>query len=447
MEEYIKNVPLIGEKMKIIHQEFFIAKSDLKGEGLCGIKEYFAEHIKPDYPCYIPIRFVVTETTEAGYGSEIDFLVSEKDDDNAITPASSIFDFRKRDHENTDAFIAALIIPTGIGAEIGGHCGDGNVIARLLASACDTLITHPNVVNASDINEMTENTLYVEGSVLTRLFMGTVGLQRVRSNRVLMLMDKSDKFFNDEIINAVSSARVTLGINCDVLEMEERIESSPIFTQSNRAAGHVKYLERLFNIIAKYKTEYDAIGLATIVDVPGDADREYFKTDEEVVNPWGGIEAMITHSVAEAFSMPCAHSPLSGSMDKLHLDLDLGVIDPRKAPETSSVTYLHCILKGLHRSPRITSYEKGLNVENISCLIIPDGCLGLPVLACIEHGIPVIAVKNNNRMKNDLNLLPFKRGQLYFAENYMEAVGIMTAIKAGISIDTIKRPICWTNVL
>lgn len=433
--------------MKIIHQELRIAKSDLKSECLSGIKEYYETHIKPIYPSYIPIRFVITETTEIAYSSEIDFLVPEKND-NFTNYSRSVFDFNCRTHESVDGFVVALIIPTGIGAEIGGHCGDGNVVARLLASACDTLITHPNVVNASDINELTENTLYVEGSVLTRLFMGTVGLQRVRSNRILMLMDKSgDRFFNDEIINAVSSARVTLGINCDVLEMEDRMESCPIFTKSERASGHVKHLERLFNTIEKYKNDYDAIGLATIVDVPGNADREYFLTHEEVVNPWGGIEAMITHSVAEAFRMPCAHSPLSSSMDKLHLDLDLGIIDPRKAPETSSVTYLHCILKGLHRSPRITSYEKGLNVENISCLVIPDGCLGLPVLACIEHGIPVIAVKNKNRMKNNLSLLPFKRGQLFLAENYMEAVGIMTAIKAGISIDSIKRPICWTNVL
>jgi len=55
-----------------------------------------------------------------------------------------------------------------------------------LASACDTLVTHPNVVNASDINELPENALYVEGSVICRFLMGTVGLQKVRANRVLL---------------------------------------------------------------------------------------------------------------------------------------------------------------------------------------------------------------------------------------------------------------------
>ena len=71
-----------------------------------------------------------------------------------------------------------LIIPTGIGAEIGGHAGDGNPVAKLFGSICDNLITHPNVVNASDINEMPENTLYVEGSILDRFLRGEIYLNQ-----------------------------------------------------------------------------------------------------------------------------------------------------------------------------------------------------------------------------------------------------------------------------
>lgn len=432
--------------MKIVNKELFIPKNDFAE--LHKLSMYCSEHIKIEYPSHLPIRFVVTENTDNGCKCEIDFVVAEGIESELIKNVGSIFDFKRREYENSDKFTAVLIIPTGIGAEIGGHCGDGNVAARILASACDTLITHPNVVNASDLNEMTENTLYVEGSILTRLFMGSIGLQKVLSNKILMLMDKSgDKYFNDEIINAVSSARVTLGIDCDVLEMKDTIESCPIFTESERAAGNIGCAERLFDVVAMNKKNYDAIGLATMIDVEDGVDEEYFKTDKEVVNPWGGIEAMITHSVAELFKIPCAHSPLSGSMQKNHLDMDLGIVDPRKAPETASITYLHCILKGLHRSPRLVSYNKGINVENISCLVIPDGCIGLPVLACIEQGIPVIAVRNKNRMKNDLTKLPFRKGKLFFAENYLEAAGIMTAIKAGVSLDSIERPIRLTNVL
>ncbi|MCZ6701780.1 MAG: DUF3326 domain-containing protein, partial [Ignavibacteria bacterium] len=110
-------------------------------------------------------RFVISITDDNGYFCELGTLVD--DNEYPITQNKTIFNFNKRNFENTEQFNAVLLIPTGIGAEIGGHCGDGNAVARLIASACDNLITHPNVVNASDINEMTENTLYVEGSIIT----------------------------------------------------------------------------------------------------------------------------------------------------------------------------------------------------------------------------------------------------------------------------------------
>ena len=53
--------------------------------------------------------------------------------------------FRKRVLENTDTFNTVMIIPTGVGAELGGHAGDACPAARLLAEACDTLVLHPNV--------------------------------------------------------------------------------------------------------------------------------------------------------------------------------------------------------------------------------------------------------------------------------------------------------------
>lgn len=392
----------------------------------------------------IPNRFVISITDDNGYFCELGTLIN--DSKYPISQSNSIFNFNKRSFENTEQFNAVLLIPTGIGAEIGGHCGDANVVARLVASACDNLITHPNVVNASDINEMTENTLYVEGSIITRLMMGQIGLQKVRANRVLMLMDKhDDKLFNNEIVNAVSNARISLGMDCDVYEMDDIIRSISEYSSSGRAVGKIEHMERLFEIINNFKDEYDAIGLSTFIEVPKGYHTTYF-SDVEMVNPWGGIEAMLTHSIAEEFKLPCAHSPMMASREIM--DMEVGIVDPRKAPETSSVTYLHCVLKGLHKSPKIVSYDKGLNAEDISCLIIPDGCIGLPTLAALEHGIPVIAVKENkNYMKNSLADLPFKKNKLFIVENYLEAVGVMHTIKAGIDPETIHRPVLPTNVL
>ena len=111
------------------------------------------------------------------------------------------------------------------------------------------------------------------------------------------------------------------------------------------------------------------------------------------------------------------------------------------------------MLKGLHRSPRIITdpniiSEAGLlSVSDISCLVIPDKCLGLPTLAALEQGIPVIAVKeNNNLMKNNLNTLPWASGQFYHVENYWEAAGVMSAIKSGITPASMRRPLSETKV-
>ena len=87
-------------------------------------------------------------------------------------------------------------------------------------------------------------------------------------------------------------------------------------------------------------------------------------------------------------------------------------------------------------------------MEDVSCLIIPDRCVGLPTLACLEQNIPVIAVRGNkNRMKNDLSKLPFGKNKLFVVDNYLEAVGIMKCLKSGVSPSSIHRPISHTKIL
>jgi hypothetical protein len=124
-----------------------------------------------------------------------------------------------------------------------------------------------------------------------------------------------------------------------------------------------------------------------------------------------------------------------------------GVVEPRKAAEVISTTYLFCVLKGLNRAPQVLMNPTGtfdpsvLTAEDVSALVIPDGCVGLPTLAAVEQGIPVVAVRNNtNLMRNDLRALPFRPGQLRYAQNYYEAAGILSAMKAGVAAATLARP-------
>jgi hypothetical protein len=374
---------------------------------------YFGKYINNYLPTNeAPIRFVVTESNDSKYQCELGVMVQTED-----FPAKkpeSIFHFNKRKYENTDKFNAILLVPTGIGAEIGGHAGDAGPVARLLASACDNLITHPNVVNASDINELSDNGLYVEGSVITRLLMGTIGLQKIRSNRVILVIDKHEnKIFYEAAVNAVSAARAALGLECHgVVMMEDKILMQSLYSNSGRAVGKIDHFERIFQLLNGYRREYDAVALSSVIKVPQHFHSDYYLKD--MVNPWGGVEAMLTHTISHLFNIPSAHSPMLES--KEILDLDLGVVDPRKAAEIVSVTFLHSVLKGLHKSPKIISDQSVLSdpgvlsASDISCLVIPDGCVGLPTLAAIEQDIPVIAVKENkNRMRNTWKNCPLNQ--------------------------------------
>lgn len=416
-----------------------------------GLLEYLSREVSRQLaPDEIPVRFVVTQTDSNGYQCELGVL--SEADKSLVATKGSIFDFNKRAVEDIDQFNVVLLVPTGIGAEIGGHSGDAGPIARLLSGSCDNLITHPNVVNASDINELPENSLYVEGSVISRLLMGTIGLQKVRSNRVMVIIDKHcDKFFREAAINSVSAARAAFGLNCpEVVMIEINVLMRALSSRSGRAVGRVERFEYLCKALEKYKADYDAVALSSVINVPWNYHEDYFRIDD-MLNPWGGVEAMLTHTISTLYNIPSAHSPMMESQEIMNLDV--GVVDPRKSAEAVSTTYLHCILKGLHKSPRIITSKQAinqsgvLNVSDISCLVIPYGCVGLPTLAALEQGIPVIAVKENkNRMQNRLEDLPFAPQKLFIVDNYLEAVGVITALKTGVALETVKRPLDYTSV-
>ena len=160
---------------------------------------------------------------------------------------------------------------------------------------------------------------------------------------------------------------------------------------------------------------------------------------------------MLTHALSTLYDIPSAHSPMMETREIANMDP--GIVDSRMAAEAVSLTFLQCILKGLQKSPRIVTdadlmERRGvLMARDIACLVIPDGCVGLPTLAALEQGIPVIAVRENkNLMDNDLTSLPWSQGQLHIVENYWEAVGVMAALKAGIDPRVVRRPLPATAV-
>ncbi len=428
--------------MRVCEREFEIERP----QGTTNLRDHFAQAVQNRLePDEVPVRFAVSATDEYAYRCEIGILSGTE---RPLDASGSIFELHKRAVVNPDAFNVVMLIPTGIGTELGGHAGDAGPAAMLLASVCDRFITHPNVVNASDINELPANGLYVEGSVICRFLMGTVGLQRVRSNRVLFVVDEhKTPWITDAAINSLNAARATYGLDCArVLRLKPAVDLKAGYSTSGRANGTVDALEHLVTALEPHAGTFDAIALASVIDVPRNYHLDYFMSEGKMVNPWGGVEAIYTHAVSMLYDLPSAHSPMLE--DEELLEIDAGIVDSRMAAEAVSMTFLQCIFKGLQRSPRIVTGPQAmgsagvLTAADVSCLVIPDGCLGLPVLAALEQGIPVIAVKeNDNLMRNDLAALPWAPGQYRVVQNYWEAAGVLCAMKAGIAPETVRRPL------
>jgi hypothetical protein len=421
-------------------------------EGHRNLLNHFVRALPGQLPAeFLPLRFAITRTTRDGYECEVGGISRAEWLTRSVP--ESIFRFVRRSGENTDLFTTALLVPTGIGAEIGGHAGDAGPVARLLGQVSDRLILHPNVVNASDVNEMPDNALYVEGSVITRCLMGTVGLRLARQNRVLAVIDAhKDPVFVNAAVNAISGARAAYGLACpEVVCLDPPIKLRARFAESGRAAGRVEEMAGLCDLLDGRREIFDAIAISSVIDIPHEYHQGYFDAKGAMTNPWGGVEAMLTHAVSSIYNVPTAHSPMFESRDIAQMDP--GIVDPRMAAEAISYTFLPCILKGLHRSPRIITDPEAMQrpgvitAEDISCLVIPEGCLGLPTLAALEQGIPVIAVRENrNLMKNDLSELPWKAGQFYLVDNYWEACGVIAAMRAGLMPESVRRPLTYTRV-
>lgn len=318
-----------------------------------------------------------------------------------------------------------LIVPTGIGAAIGGHAGDANPVCKLLASLSDILVTHPNVVNASDINEMPDNVFYVEGSMLDRFLAGEFALRRPLQNKILLAVNYPVR---NDTINAVSAAKVTIGAEVVIVELRKPLSMVGTF-ENGVATGEVSGWKELVEQVKDM--DFDALAIQTPIDVQRDIALSYYRTGG--VNPWGGVEAKASKLVATALNKPVAHAPLENTPledTELYRIMD-EVVNPRIAPEAISLCYLHCVLKGLNRAPRIS--ESGLFVQDIDVMVSPYGCFGRPHQECLKANIPVIVVRENTTVCNKQSYPEF-----IYAENYWEAAGIIACMKAGITRESVR---------
>lgn len=362
----------------------------------------------------------------------------------ALLPQRTPFAFQRRVLESQHQFNTVFIVPTGVGAAQGGHAGDATPVLRAMAAIADQVFTHPNVVNASDVNEMPDNTQYIEGSLLSSFLMGTIGLTPRRGNRVLALIGQHYQPYIDAAINTVNAARATYGFNCPALSIIS-LDMKTTFSPSGRASGEIIGLDHVFDELARHAGTYDAVAITSPITMdPATRDHYLEETRGESVNPWGGIEALLTHTIACHTNLPVAHAPM---MESPEVELmDFGVVDARVAAEMISLSFLQCVLKGLQRAPLPTDphHRDAWSAAHVNALVIPRGCFGLPIYAALHQGIRIIAVADKIYAEDQTDLirsLPWQPGQYTEAANYREALGLLACWKAGVTSESVTRPL------
>jgi hypothetical protein len=342
-------------------------------------------------------------------------------------------------------FAVAQIVPTGIRCEFGGYAGDGCPVTNLLASAVDVLITHPNAVNASELNEMAGNVLYVEGKSLDDFLLGHLALQPVQSNRIGTFIDGTGVDYIDDVVNALNAARAVKGVSCDryvVLEKElgVRIE----WSKTGCAVGTVVEPEAILEA-ADCLISHGAQAVGGVSVIHG-VTAEMFSRHlrGEIPNPSGGVEAIVTHLISKIFRSPAAHAPLPYYQNIKERD----TLNPRVSAEFISTPHYFCVLKGLSKAPRLVPISDLqsvpaplISVNNIAAVVMPATCLGgVPALAAEFSDIPLIAVRESHtvlRMTNDR----MQMGNVIEVNSYLEAAGVILALREGISLESLRRPL------
>lgn len=323
-----------------------------------------------------------------------------------------------------------LIIPTGLNCALGGDAAFLPGV-KLISSCVDNLIVNPNAVNASDINELPHNSLYVEGSTIDRFLEGKLNLSKTkRHNKILLAVNPP---ITPAEINAVNAGIWGLGAEIELIELKVPLMMTSIINRDGTAGGSYSGVDELISQVSTY--DFDALGIQTDIDCDDATETNYWANGG--VNPWGGIEAIVSKLIAEKINKPVAHAPKAYPGDLF----EKIIVKKTMAPEFISNTYLFCILKGLHYAPQLefmlSKYSSNiLHRADIDFLLSPHGCWGRPHEACYENGIPIIIVKENTTCfsKN----FSFSKGFTYkspiiFVENYLEAAGVIMALNSKIN--------------
>ena len=350
-------------------------------------------------------------------------------------------------------YSVVLIIPTGVGAAIGGYAGDALPVARAISAICDRLITHPNVLNGAQLYWNLPNALYVEGYALDKFAYGCIGLQPVHQNRVGLILDQGiEPELRLRHLQVADAARATLGLNLTDYVVTDAPLNVELRTAASGASwGTIGNPDSLLRSAQVLIEQAKADAIAVVARFPDDLGSEALQAYRhgQGVDPLAGAEAVISHLIVRTFQVPCAHAP---ALMPLPLDPNLS---PRSAAEELGYTFLPCVLVGLSRAPQFvqpqnpndpfsvqtqnfTSRPGDIWASDVDAVVVPaSACGGSALLSFSRQSrTQIIAVEEN---QTSMQVSPEDLGiQAIRVNSYLEALGVLVAHRAGISAEALS---------
>ena len=287
----------------------------------------------------------------------------------------------------------AFIVPTGIGASIGGFAGDAGAYARKLSEKY-TLIVNPNVVNAACFSAINDNMLYVEGYAMDLFFKEQIALRPQKNNKTGVIFDKAipDDILNIHI-NTLNAMKSVYGIETFYEITEKSVGVEFNITQSGISTGNVNNPETMFKA-AEDLINKGCNALAPVCLFDDDENGEDYENGKGI-DIVGGVEAVISHLLTKKFLLPSAHAPAFRTVE-----ISKKIVSPKSAAEFITPTFLPCIILGLYNAPALIPFNKRINtditVKDLKGLVMPYNSLGsTPIFKSLELNIPIYAIKEN----------------------------------------------------
>ena len=344
--------------------------------------------------------------------------------------------------------LGAFLVPTGIGASIGGYAGDASAWDRKFAQEA-TIIVNPNVVNAGVFSGITDDMLYVEGYSIDEFFKGNICLEPSIHNKLGVVFDKS--ISQDVLnihINTINAVKTVYDLDIVGYEITDEEVGVDFFIDSSKiSTGRVKNVSTLLPAAQKLIDRgAEAIAIVCRFDNnENDSENEDYANGIGV-DPIGGVEAIISHYVSRELKIPAAHAPAFADFS-----ITTELVNPKASAEYITPTFLPCVLLGLNNAPKIIDsrslrgtdlqHTQGASTEAISCkldckqilsvsdldfLVMPYNSLGsIPVFEAIKRGIKVFAVKENTTVLNVTNDLLLMKSGIVLVENYQDCLELI----------------------